>query len=340
MRSKKSGQKKPLGMRAIARKAGVAPITVSRALADPDKVSPDTRRRIMKVIKQEDFIPDRMAGSMRNSGKIIGTVVPALINTGIAEQVQGMADACHENRYQLLLVQGEFTLRAEEEAIRSLVGWRPSGLILQAFVESAAVRDLLRRREMPVVEISEVREREPLDLAVGVSNFDTAYAMTAHLIAKGYQRIGFVNMAVNANDRLRQRRVGYRKALKDHGLAYEPRREIEVEVSPHGGAVALRRLTELDPDIEAIFCSSDAIAIGTVQECHRLNWKVPERIAIAGYGDLDIAAELYPSLTTVRVPRYEMGRRAVEELLKRIRGETPSSTVVELDFEIIDRQSA
>ena len=125
-----------LGMREIARLVGVSPITVSRALNDPDKVSPETRDRVLRAIERAGFIPNQLASSMRGPGRIIGTMVPPLINSGIAEQVQGMSDESLLSGYQLLLVQGDFTAAAEEKAVRSLLGWRPAGLILQAFVQS------------------------------------------------------------------------------------------------------------------------------------------------------------------------------------------------------------
>lgn len=329
-----------LGMKEIARRAGVAPMTVSRALTDPDKVSPQTRARIMEVIEREGFIRNQLASAMRNRRRIVGTMVPPLINSGIAEQVQGMTDACHEAGYQLLLIQGSFDEGAEEQAIRSLLGWQPAGLILQAFVQAPAARQLLSGGAYAVVEISEIRGREPIDMAVGISNFDTAYAMTGHLIDKGYRRIGFVSTPVHGNDRLQQRRIGYRQALVDRGHLYGESLEVEVPITPQGGAEALAMLVERDAGLDVVFCSSDTLAIGAVQECHRRGWKIPERLAIAGYGDMDLAAQLYPRLTTVRVPRYDMGRRAVEQLLRRLKGEADLERIVPMGFEIIDRESA
>ena len=333
-------RKLKFGMREIARRAGVAPITVSRALADPDKVSPETRARIMEVVEREGFVPNQLASSMRSRRRIIGTMVPPLINSGIAEQVQGMSDACHDAGYQLLLIQGDFDARAEETAIRALLGWQPVGLILQAFVQSPAARRLLARGEPSVVEISEIRGRKPIDMAVGVSNFETAYAMTCHLVRKGYRRIGFVSTPIHGNDRLRQRRIGYRQALVDSGHVYPENLEIEVPITPVGGAQALTGLCERDPKLDVIFCSSDTLAIGAVQECHRRGWAVPGRIAIAGYGDIDLASQLYPRLTTLRVNRYEMGRRAVQHLLRRRDGEANVPDVLPIGFEIVDRESA
>ena len=328
-----------LGIKEIARRAGVAPMTVSRALNDPDKVSIETRARIMEVVEREGFVPNQLASSMRSGRRIIGTMVPPLINSGIAEQVQGMSDACLASGYQLQLIQGDFASGAEEDAIRALLGWQPAGLILQAFVQSEAARQLLVAGRVPIVEISEVRGREPIDMALGVSNFETAHAMTSHLIDKGYRRVGFVSTPVHGNDRLQQRRIGYRRALADHGHAYPVGLEVELPITSAGGADAVRILTERDPALDVIFCSSDTLAIGAVQECHRRGWPVPDRLAIAGYGDVDLAAQLFPRLTTVHVDRYAMGRRAVEQLLKRFAGEDVPK-VETIPFSIIDRESA
>jgi LacI family gluconate utilization system Gnt-I transcriptional repressor len=276
---------------------------------------------------------------MKGSGRIIGTVVPPLINSGIAEQVQGMSDECHDNGYMLLLIQGEFTPEAEEAAVRALLGWRPAGMILQSFVQSETARELLAATGAPVVEISEIKGRVPIDMTVGISNFETAHAMTMHLASKGYRRIGFVSTPIHGNDRLQQRRAGYHAALSTLGFENHEDMEVEVPITAAGGAQALGMLTERHHDTDAIFFSSDTLAFGAVQECHRRGWQIPQRIAIAGYGDSELASQLYPTLTTVRVQRYDMGRRAVRQLLARLRGEPHLPNVVSLGFEIIDRAS-
>ena len=334
--------KRPLGrmgVREIAQRAGVAPMTVSRVLTNPDMVAPGTRAKVLEAIEAAGFVPNRIASSLKGTGRIIGTVVPPLINSGIAEQVQGMSDECHDNDYMLLLIQGEFTPEAEETAVKALLGWRPAGMILQSFVQSESARELLAASRAPVVEISEIKGRPPIDMLVGISNFETAYAMTMHLATKGYRRIGFVSTPIHGNDRLQQRRAGYHAALSAQGFANHDDLEVEVPLTAAGGAHALDLLTTRHADIDAIFFSSDTLAVGAVQECHRRGWKVPQRIAIAGYGDMELASQLYPTLTTVRVQRYEMGRRAVRQLLARLRGEAHLPNVVSLGFEIVDRES-
>src|SRR5688572_17552501 len=266
-----SGEKplERLGVREIAERVGVAPMTVSRVLSNPDMVSPETRAKVLEAIEKAGFVPNRLASSMRGTGRMIGTVVPPLINSGIAEQVQGMSDECHASNYSMLLVQGEFTQEAEEKSIRTLLGWRPAGMILQSFVQSDVARALLKSSGAPVVEISEIKGRKPFDMVVGVSNFETAYAMTMHLAAKGYKRIGFVSTPIHGNDRLQQRRAGYHAALTDLGIKNHANMEVEVPITALGGAQAMITLTDRHKDVNAIFFSSDTLAVGAVQECHR-----------------------------------------------------------------------
>lgn len=334
------GKSKRIGVREIAKRVGVAPITVSRVLTNPELVSPTTRNKVLAAIEAAGFVPNRLASSMRGPGRILGTVVPPLLNSGIAEQVQGMSDECNDNGYSMLLVQGDFTLEAEEKSIRTLLGWRPAGMILQSFVQSETARQLLKSSKTPVVEISEIKGRAPLDMVVGVSNFETAYAMTMHLAAKGYKRIGYASTPVQDNDRLKQRRSGFEEAIRQLGMPVQKSMQAEVPVTAEGGAKALRLLTERHPDIDAIFFSSDTLAIGAVQECHRRGWKIPERMGIAGYGDTDLARQLFPALTSLRVDRYDMGRIAVRRMLDKLSGKTKTPTITSLGFEIVDRDSA
>jgi LacI family transcriptional regulator, gluconate utilization system Gnt-I transcriptional repressor len=329
----------PHNVRTIAQAAGLSPITVSRAFRNPGKLAPATLARIMKVAEGVGFVPDQIASSMRSSSSLVGTIVPPLINSGIAEQVQGMSDACQERNLQLLLIQGDFAVDAEERAIRTLLGWRPAGLVVQAFVQSPRAVTLLRANGLPVIEISEIAGREPIDIAVGVSNFDTAFSMTTRLAEIGYKRIAFVSTPIHGNDRLQQRRIGYRKALESRNMVVAERLEIEMPITSAGGSEALNILKLRDPTIDAVFFSSDVLAIGGVQECHRRGWRIPKDVAIAGYGDTELAAQLFPRLTTVRVPRYQMGRKSIEVLARRIAGEAGLPRQVAMPFVIVERET-
>jgi LacI family transcriptional regulator, gluconate utilization system Gnt-I transcriptional repressor len=148
-------------------------------------------------------------------------------------------------------------------------------------VQSESVRSQLRSREIPVVEISEIRGREPIDLLVGVSHFDSAHAMTSRLIDLGYERIGFVSTRADDNHRLQERRNGYRSALQDRGIPVSELLELDLPINSRGGSVAVNTLKARDPSIDALFFSSDTLAIDAVQERHRRGWKIPRDVAIA-----------------------------------------------------------
>jgi LacI family transcriptional regulator, gluconate utilization system Gnt-I transcriptional repressor len=325
---------RPVGLKEIARRIGVSPMTVSRAINQPELVLPETRERIYDVIRSVGFVPNQVAGNLaRNRSRIIGTVVPPLINAGIAEQVQGMSDLLGAEGYQLLIAQGPFTPELEERLILSLLAWQPAGFVLQAFVASERARQILLTRRIPVVEISEIEGQEPIGALVGVSNHAAARAMTLHLAAKGYRRIAFIDTPPHGNDRLQRRALGYRAAMAE--LRRKPI-AIEGPMTVEFGAQALALLHSLRPDV--VFCPSDTLAIGLLQACHRAGVKVPQDLAVAGYGDLDLAAQMYPSLTTVCVRRYEMGRLAAQTVLDMAMGGKPD--VTDIGFEIIDRESA
>ena len=147
--------------------------------------------------------------------------------------------------------------------------------------------------------------------------------MVRHLLDRGYRRIGYLYSTIGDNDRLLDRFLGVRETLAG-AEALDP--ELLGETRSSTSAPGRRRCSELvarRPDVEAVFCSSDVVA-GALLECARQGWAVPGRLAVAGFDDLPIAAELHPALTTIRVPRRAMGKLAAELLLRRLAGETSS----------------
>lgn len=325
-------------LRDIAKQAGVSTITVSRVINKPEMVTDSTRRRVLNVIKENGFVLNRLASGFKGtSSRIVGTVVPPIINSGIAEQVQGMSDVFSMSDYQLLLSPGDLSADNEERQIMRIQGWQPAGFILQAFPESDEMREALKRRMLPVVEISELVGKEPIDCLVGISNFEAARSMTLFMADCGYDRIAFMGAQAHGNDRAMRRTLGYRAAMAELG-----RQPVEVmgplEVS--FAAAGFREIMAIAPDTQLVFCASDTFAIGTIQECHRRGLRIPNDVAVAGFGDLDLASLIVPAITTVKVDRYRMGRIAAETLLRRIAGDENIERIHDVGFSIVRRDSA
>jgi LacI family transcriptional regulator, gluconate utilization system Gnt-I transcriptional repressor len=164
--------------------------------------------------------------------------------------------------------------------------------------------------------------------------------MTLHLARLGYRRIGFVTLPVRDNDRSRERRRGYSAALEELKRPDDPTLVLEAEAGGFAeGADALLRLLKAHPDLDAGFFAADVLAVGALFECQRRGWPVPGKVAIASFDDVDLLKHTVPTITTLRIPREEIGRRSAELLIKRLRGGKRERIKIDLGFEIIQRES-
>jgi LacI family gluconate utilization system Gnt-I transcriptional repressor len=180
----------------------------------------------------------------------------------------------------------------------------------------------------------------PIHLAVGTRNEEAARAVMRHLIGRYGLAIGFAAASPKDNDRMRDRRAGYLAALRQARGRPDPAWMVECPMTMAGGHEAIARLLALPKPPRAVFCGTDVIAAGAIQECVRRGIAVPETIAIAGYDDLEIAAELVPALTTVRMPRYEIGQVAARLMDACLDGRQPAERVHDLGYTLIERDSA
>ncbi len=324
-------------MHDVARLADVSPITVSRALSQPDKVSVETRRRVAAAIAQVGYVPNLTAGSLAsNRSRIIAAIVPTIANSIFADTVQGLSDGLERQGYQLLLGQTGYSEASEDELIRAFLGRRPDALVLTGIGRSAAARTLLRNADIPIVETWDLTEA-PLDMLVGFSNREAGRAMAEYFLARGHRRLAFVG---STDQRSQARRAGFLSAAPDAlTIALDEQASV-----PRGRAALQRVRAEAagghSMGVQAIFFSTDVLAVGALLECQRLGLKVPDDLAIAGLGDLPIAAEINPALTTIEIRGYAIGERAARMLLQRLAGERVSPKIVDLGFRIVARASA
>lgn len=327
-------------IRDVARLASVSAVTVSRFLNDPGKVAAATRERIAAAIAATGYIPNLPAKALSsNRTTVVATIVPTITNSIFADFIAGLSDVLEENGLKLLISASGYRLDREAELIETLIGHRPAGIIVTGQAHSPRGRRLLSEAAAPVVETWEI-DGPTIDLGVGFSNFRASRAMTRWLVARGYRRIAFVSAPVTDNDRARRRLDGHLSALQEAGL--RPRRDWvrQATFSFSQGAAEIAAMLDRPPAPEAVFFANDVLAIGALTECMRRGVRVPEDVAICGFDDVDLAALTTPPLTTVRIPRYEMGRRAAEMVLSRAAGPgRPEERRVDLGFRIVARGS-
>jgi LacI family transcriptional regulator, gluconate utilization system Gnt-I transcriptional repressor len=324
----------------VAKAAGVSTMTVVRVLREPEKVAANTRLRVEQVIRDTAYTPDLIArGLASNRSGLLAAVIPVLTNSLIAEIMQGLTDAVVPNGFHLLLGASGFCAGEEEALVRAFLSRRVDGIYLSGVEHTAGTVAMLKRAAIPVVEGGNVTAR-PIDMLVGFSNVDAAREITRYLVRRRYASIGYIGAFPVDNDRARDRRHGYEVAMTAARRRIDPALCMETTLDVDAGARAMATLLIRRPDVRAVFCSADALAVGALYECQRRGLAIPSDIAIAGFDDIPLAAQVVPSLTTIRVPRYDIGRRAGVMLCDRLAGRTVRKRIVDTGFELVPRESA
>jgi LacI family gluconate utilization system Gnt-I transcriptional repressor len=269
----------------------------------------------------------------------VPVILPTITNSIYADTFHGMADILRPRGYHLLIGETGYSTHEEERIVQAFLGWRPAAIVLAGCVHTDRTRGLLRRAKIPVVEIWTLPPK-PLDAAVGFSNFEAARQMTRLLVARGHREIGFIGGLVEGNDRTQARERGYEDALRESGLVFDRSRMRRRPFEFRAGKEALGELLDAHPELDAVFVAADILAVGAIEECRRRGLDVPEDLAIAGFDDAEIGSVIDPPLTTVRVPRYALGRVVAEHLLARFERKPATPRVIDLGFEIVSRASA
>jgi LacI family gluconate utilization system Gnt-I transcriptional repressor len=329
-------------MRDVAKRAGVSTMTVSRALSEPAKVSPEMRERVVAAVRDLGYLPNHLARSLSSSrSTTIGLIVPSIDNSIYTQTVKALSDVIRRSGFQLMIAECGADPAEEEALVATFLAHRVSGLVLHNAEHTDAARAMIRQAGVPVVENGNL-PRRPLDMVVSYSNRDAAFAMTMHLGRLGYKHIAFASLPAANNDRSRDRIEGYLAAVGQLGQSPDPRLIVEAPRGLAAGAQALLQVVPGMPQVDALFCAGDVLAAGALFECQRRGWAVPGRVAIASFDDVDLMRHMVPTVTTLRLPRHEIGERSAQMLMSRIMedAEHLRGSVVDLRFEIIQRESA
>lgn len=322
----------------VAHQAGVSAITVSRALRDPEKVSPHLRDTILRVVEEMGYVPDLAARALasKNSG-LVGVMSPGLTSHAFLAVIRGIEDRVRSSDLRIQYASADTDAEDQLRQLRFFLSQNPAGLIHVGQIGDAAIDDLLRRAPCPVVEIMDV-SRQPSDMAIGIDHRLAAETATRHLIEKGYRRIAMLGGAWDF--RARRRLEGFQAVLEEAGL-FDPSLVLSIDgnTSVGLGCHLLDRLKTEAPDADAAFCHNDDIALGVLFECQRRGLSVPRDFGICGFNDLDYAGFAFPAITSVRVPRYEIGYRAVDMIIRAAGSGASPAKLVDLGYQLVQRGS-
>lgn len=334
----RSGTARPR-MADVARIAGVSTATVSRALRQPELVSPEVRGKIAAAVEHLSYRPNLMAGALASArSKTIGVIIPSMINAFFSVTLEAIEEGLAGAGYQLLIGNSHYEMETEERLIASMLAWSPAALVVTGCRHSRGAMRALLDTDVPIVEMWELTDN-PIDTAIGFSQRDIGVAVARHFKERGARRLGFVGAMHQRDYRADSRRAGFFETALSIG--YEPPAEVQLPGLPTSvrGAKAFAELMAGHPDVDAVLCTNDIVALGALFEAQRLGWSVPDRLKICGVGDVDFAAACEPGLSTVSLPRRAIGLKIAEVLRERIAGRLPTGGVHDLGFELVRRGS-
>lgn len=324
----------------VAKLADVSASTVSLYLRKPDEVSGQLGQRIQGAINTLGYVPNLMAGALAAARtRVIGVVVPSMLNAMFASTVNTMQKALGAQGYQLLLGHSDYAEAEEEAVVRTFLSWSPSAMVLTGLSHSRETRRMLSNSDVPVIEMWELGSN-PLDTLVGFSHLDVGRAQARHLVGAGCQKIAFIGTRLNVDERAKQRCAGSEAALMD---LQGKRHTRVIDCGPGRMAEAANQafvdLLSSHPDTDGIIFGNDMLALGALGEAQRRGIRIPDDIAMIGFGDMDFSNCTLPPLSTIRPPREEIGNVVAQCVLQRIQGHT-QETCLDLGFELLARTSS
>ena len=323
----------------VARLAGVSQMTVSNCYKNPSKVVPETRLRVLEAAAKLDYVPNLIAGNLASGrSKVIAAIIPTVQNSSFADMIMGLEQELDAHGYHLIVSVVESADR-EHNAVRALIGRRVDGIVLTGVNRDKPTFRVLEQSGIPTVETWSL-DGPFIDMGVGFPARMAAREATQLMLDKGLRRIGIVGYETSGNHRFQERLAGFTDAMTAAGLPADLVALVPLKLGFSGGKMALAKLVARDARLEGVFCYTDVLAAGVIFDCMRRGWSVPDRLAVVGFGDYEIAAELPPGLTTVRSPGDKIGQEAARMIMARYSDKKVGKRIVDVGYSIVRRGSA
>lgn len=325
----------------VARAAEVTKITVSRYLREPTKVAAATAVRIRAALASSGYVPNKQAGLLASGrSNIVAALIPNLGHSIFGETVQALSEALQAAGHELLLASTGYSPEREEEQLRALLGWAPLGLVVTGRHHTDGARRLLADAHaagMPVVEVWDHQPDEVTPFAqIGFNHAQVGRAMARHLLDAGHRALAYVDSGVHTDFRAHERGAAFADEVRRAGASIRLQRAATGDPFD-AGRQALRELLAPGPATgaapgmaalpggpSAVACANDHLACGLLMQAQAQGLRVPQDLAVLGFGDFPVGRQLQPALSTVHPPSQQIGRATAQALLAALHsGQAP-----------------
>ncbi len=327
-------------MNDVAKKAGVSIVTVSRVVNNNTNVNEATRAKVLKAIKELKYQPSRVAKRLRSkslSGNLLGIMIPDIQNPFYVDVLRGIEDVAYKNHYAIIVSNFGQDEQKERMYLDILKSESIDGLIVAPAHENDTKVIEVLKSGLPIVCVDRGLEGVDVDVVL-VSNQKGSFDAVSYLIQQGYNRIAFIaGKPQIPSSRLREK--GFREAHEKYNLPVDESLIKRGDSSHKSGIELCEELLNLKNPPNAIFTGNNLITLGALETIHKHGISIPNDLAIIGFDDMYWSNSLNPSLTAVKQPAYEIGKRAAELLIQRINDPERPTIQMMLNTELIIRKS-
>ena len=327
----------------VAKHANVSIATVSRVINGSSLASAESKRRVLKAIKELGYEPNALArGLVSRKSNTIGVLIPDVSNLFFAEVFRGMEDAVHQHNSNVFICNTDGNKERMLRYIKFLREKQVEGVIFTSEQVSEEYYEALKSLNVPVVLVATEDKTFHLP-AVKVNDQLAVKDAISYLVRHGHKEIGLISGPLEDSIAGLPRYEGYRSALAEHGIPFKDINVAYGDYRFNSGRLALRELLQRNPDISAIFASSDEMAIGSIVEASKLGYQLPEQLSIIGFDNVRVSEMSNPALTTIDQSLYHMGYKGVDILFEMI--ESPEEKInyegktIYISHKIIERES-
>ncbi|WP_418264756.1 LacI family DNA-binding transcriptional regulator [Flavobacterium faecale] len=332
-------------LKEIAEKLGISITTVSKALKDYPDVSSKTKKAVIDLATELNYSPNSFAVNLRTKeSKTIGLIIPEVVHHFFSNVINGIIAEAEKNGYLVIILQSNESLELEKKQVDLLIHKRVDGIIMSLSNDSNDddhIKEILKRK-IPFVQFDKISKLIPSSKVV-INDQKAAMSAVQHLIDSGFKKIAYIRGPINPQNAI-DRFIGYKRALETNQISFDPKLVYTCEnVTFEEGVEFAKQIVMDHTDVEAIFCTTDLVAVGVLSYLNENNINVPNQIALMGFSNWFMSKVVQPKLSTVEQPSYEMGVESFNLLLEEINAEkkniafTPK--IVELNTNIVIRES-
>lgn len=337
---------KPITLKDIAEKLNISVTTVSKALKGYSDVSNKTRKAVLSLAKEMNFVPNSAAVNLRTQQtKTIGVIIPTIVHQFFSKVLDGIIEEAEKHGYLVITLQSNERFDLEKKQLQLLKQKRVDGILISLSNQTNRCKhiDDIIQNEIPIVMFDKINKLVNCSKVI-IDDQQAAYNAVDHLIKKGYRRIAHFRGSLNPQNSI-DRFLGYRKALTDNGINFDPSIVYLCDNNDdfNDGYINAKKLLQEENNVDAIFAITDLVAVGILKYFNENNIKVPDEIAVFGFSDWFMSSVVTPSLSSVKQPSLNMGIKATEILIEEIekkKNDTPVSFQnIVLPTELIFRDS-